>query len=97
MRTLREMNDLFIEASKLHAQLRAMNQDGMGIDTNYKDSYWILHDQLKNKLYEILLDNFVFYSKPRLLKFLSLCSAYRPMEPHQILTRIAAGFEENYP
>lgn len=92
-KTIAEINSLYIEAIKIHARMQAMDSENI----NYQDTYYILHAELQAKLSEILHENFVLFSKPRLLKFLSLCSTYRPMEPHNVLTRIAMKFEELYP
>lgn len=61
------------------------------------DKYWAYQEALKVQLREICSLDFCLLLKPCLVKFLSLCSYHRPMDPHRILTRISIQYEKLYP
>lgn len=64
---------------------------------NDSDGYWVKREQFTNLLRDFLTaTNWGLLPKPQLLNFLSLCSRYRPLQPHVILTRIAIQYEEMY-
>jgi hypothetical protein len=60
------------------------------------DKWFDLQQVLKEKLLEMLYENFLLLPKRALANFLSMCSSHRPVEPHQILTRVAIRYEELY-
>lgn len=60
------------------------------------DDYFALQTDLNFILRDMLRKNFALLSKPRVFKFLALCSTHRPMEPHGVLTQISIRYEENY-
>lgn len=96
MKTYAELNASFKRACLLRERMQYMSPCGV-VDPEQADLYWRLCEELKENLRDILAENFLMYSKPRLIKFLSMCSTYAVVEPFKVLLRVALLFEENYP
>lgn len=76
---------MYREALELEERMRPMNQG---------DEYYKLRELLVKILKDLLRTEFTLMPKDRLLKFLSLCSTYRPEEPFQVLGRIGSQLNE---
>lgn len=60
------------------------------------DLYYETVEALNSELSKLARENFVLLTKPELLRFLSLCSSYRPLAPHSLLTIISMQYEALY-
>lgn len=88
--TLTDMKVTYRGCVNLHKTARRADMAGNN------DVYYKTVDGLQAELNKLLREDFTLLSKPELLRFLAMCSTYRPMEPHAVLTRVSMQFDRLY-
>lgn len=106
MREVQSMSHLNVEQiKKLYGQAiateRLMKKYNCGNPDKDNDvireQYFARLEELQMKLREVLVTDFVLLPKPALIKFLTMCSSYRPREPFVVLGYVSGQYERMYP